>query len=90
SSSIRYQLYHSDPSGNYSGWKATCIGANTANATALLENCPSKEAISLAVKVFAKTMDSASIYRAYTAKEIEKLLADEDVKKLLEEKEKDS
>lgn len=23
-----FQLYHSDPSGNYSGWKATCIGAN--------------------------------------------------------------
>ena len=21
-----YQLYQSDPSGNYSGWKATCIG----------------------------------------------------------------
>ncbi|KAJ3118724.1 protein with putative role during mitosis [Physocladia obscura] len=109
-----YQLYHSDPSGNYSGWKATCIGANTANATALLkqdyvENCSLKEAISLAVKVLAKTMDSASIgadklefgtlsaqadgkiiYRAYTAREIEKLLADEDVKKILEEKEKDS
>jgi 20S proteasome subunit alpha 3 len=24
----QFQLYHSDPSGNYSGWKATCIGAN--------------------------------------------------------------
>ena len=24
-----FQLYHSDPSGNYSGWKATCIGANS-------------------------------------------------------------
>jgi len=23
-----YQLYMSDPSGNYSGWKATCIGQN--------------------------------------------------------------
>jgi 20S proteasome subunit alpha 3 len=23
-----FQLYQSDPSGNYSGWKATCIGAN--------------------------------------------------------------
>ena len=23
-----YQLYQSDPSGNYLGWKATCIGAN--------------------------------------------------------------
>lgn len=25
-----YQLYQSDPSGNYSGWKATCIGNNAA------------------------------------------------------------
>jgi 20S proteasome subunit alpha 3 len=24
-----YQLYQSDPSGNYGGWKATCIGANS-------------------------------------------------------------
>lgn len=24
-----YQLYQSDPSGNYSGWKATCIGNNS-------------------------------------------------------------
>jgi 20S proteasome subunit alpha 3 len=23
-----FQLYHSDPSGNYAGWRATCIGAN--------------------------------------------------------------
>lgn len=25
-----YQLYQSDPSGNYGGWKATCIGNNSA------------------------------------------------------------
>lgn len=24
-----FQLYESDPSGNYGGWKATCIGANS-------------------------------------------------------------
>ena len=24
-----FQLYQSDPSGNYNGWKATCIGANS-------------------------------------------------------------
>ena len=23
-----FQLYQSDPSGNYGGWKATCIGSN--------------------------------------------------------------
>lgn len=25
-----FQLYQSDPSGNYGGWKATCIGNNSA------------------------------------------------------------
>jgi len=25
---LGFQLYQSDPSGNYSGWKATCIGNN--------------------------------------------------------------
>ncbi|KAJ3074886.1 Proteasome subunit alpha type-4 [Podochytrium sp. JEL0797] len=109
-----FQLYHSDPSGNYSGWKATCIGANTTNATALLkqdyvEECSLKEAVSLAVKVLAKTMDSASVgsdklefatlsrgengkivYKPYSAADIEKLLQDENVKKILEDKEKDA
>ncbi len=32
-----FQLYQSDPSGNYSGWKATCIGANNASAASLLK-----------------------------------------------------
>ncbi|OBZ71044.1 Proteasome subunit alpha type-3 [Grifola frondosa] len=32
-----FQLYHSDPSGNYSGWKATCIGANNGTAQSLLK-----------------------------------------------------
>jgi 20S proteasome subunit alpha 3 len=32
----QFQLYHSDPSGNYSGWKATCIGANNGKAYGML------------------------------------------------------
>ena len=32
-----FQLYHSDPSGNYSGWKATCVGANNGTAQSLLK-----------------------------------------------------
>ena len=32
-----FQLYQSDPSGNYSGWKATCIGMNNGTATSLLK-----------------------------------------------------
>ncbi|KAI9341528.1 nucleophile aminohydrolase [Zopfochytrium polystomum] len=109
-----FQLYHSDPSGNYSGWKATCIGANSANATSLLkqdytEGLSLKEAKSLAVKVLAKTMDSATlgpdklefatlhqgangavVYHAYTPAEIEALLEAENVKKIIEDKEKEN
>lgn len=33
----QYQLYTSNPSGNFSGWKATSIGANNAAAQTLLK-----------------------------------------------------
>lgn len=61
-----FQLYTSDPSGNYAGWKANCIGANSANAQSILkqdykDELTLKEATSLAVKVLAKTMDSTTI-----------------------------
>ena len=32
-----FQLYQSDPSGNYNGWKATCIGMNHQSATSLMK-----------------------------------------------------
>jgi len=32
-----FQLYQSDPSGNYGGWKAACIGAN---GKVLPASCP--------------------------------------------------
>jgi len=32
-----FQLYQSDPSGNYSGWKATVIGANNQSGKSLLK-----------------------------------------------------
>ncbi|PFH47524.1 hypothetical protein AMATHDRAFT_67606 [Amanita thiersii Skay4041] len=62
----RFQLYHSDPSGNYSGWKATCIGANSGTAQSLLkqeykDDMKVKDAISLVLKTMSKTMDSTSL-----------------------------
>lgn len=59
-----FQLYQSDPSGNYGGWKATAIGANKEAATSLLKkeykpNCTIAEALELSVKVLSKTMDTA-------------------------------
>ncbi|KAK7053248.1 Proteasome subunit alpha type-3 [Paramarasmius palmivorus] len=62
----RFQLYHSDPSGNYSGWKATCIGANNGTAQSLLkqeykDDIEIKAAISLVLKTMSKTMDSTTL-----------------------------
>jgi 20S proteasome subunit alpha 3 len=61
-----FQLYHSDPSGNYGGWKATAIGANNQGAQSILkqdwkEDLTVREAALLAIKVMSKTMDSTSL-----------------------------
>lgn len=61
-----FQLYQSDPSGNYSGWKATCIGMNNGMATSLLkqeykEDMDVKQALGLAARVLSKTMDTTSM-----------------------------
>ncbi|CAD7696538.1 unnamed protein product [Ostreobium quekettii] len=58
-----YQLYQSDPSGNYSGWKATAIGANHQAATNILkqdynEGLNMEEAVNLVIKVLGKSMDT--------------------------------
>lgn len=67
-----FQLYQSDPSGNYSGWKATVIGANNQAGKSLLKteyktgeddegSIPDlQEALKLAVKVLNKTMDGTT------------------------------
>ena len=34
---LGFQLYQSDPSGNYSGWKATCIGNNSVVRKSLID-----------------------------------------------------
>mmetsp|Transcript_11595 Transcript_11595/g.13322 ORF Transcript_11595/g.13322 Transcript_11595/m.13322 type:complete len:259 (+) Transcript_11595:271-1047(+) len=60
-----FQLYQSDPSGNYSGWRACAIGSNNQNATTILrkeyaEDMSIDDAVQLAVKVLHKTMDTAT------------------------------
>ena len=32
-----FQLFHSDPSGNYAEWQATAIGSNSKNAQSILK-----------------------------------------------------
>jgi len=62
-----YQLYQSDPSGNYSGWKATCIGNNSAAAVSSLKQeykegeMTLKDAKTLSIKVLSKTLDMTKL-----------------------------
>eukprot|EP01096_Ripella_sp_DP13-Kostka_P004568 TRINITY_DN1690_c0_g1_i1.p1 TRINITY_DN1690_c0_g1~~TRINITY_DN1690_c0_g1_i1.p1 ORF type:complete len:251 (+),score=124.08 TRINITY_DN1690_c0_g1_i1:80-832(+) len=63
---FKFQLYHSDPSGNYGGWKATAIGANNQTAQSMLkqEYNPEhdvNESLKLALRVVSKTMDSTGL-----------------------------
>ena len=61
-----FQLYQSDPSGNYGGWKATSIGANHSSASSVLqsdynEDATLEDAVRLVLKVLSKTMDSTTL-----------------------------
>jgi 20S proteasome subunit alpha 3 len=61
-----FQLYQSDPSGNYGGWKATSIGANHAAATSALqsdykEDLSLDDALRLVLRVLKKSMDSTNL-----------------------------
>eukprot|EP00747_Dinoflagellata_sp_TGD_P163276 gnl/TRDRNA2_/TRDRNA2_181774_c0_seq1.p1 gnl/TRDRNA2_/TRDRNA2_181774_c0~~gnl/TRDRNA2_/TRDRNA2_181774_c0_seq1.p1 ORF type:complete len:257 (-),score=73.77 gnl/TRDRNA2_/TRDRNA2_181774_c0_seq1:112-882(-) len=60
-----FQLYHTDPSGNFSGWKAYAIGMNNNTAQQVMrqdwkEDLSLQEALELAAKVLTKTMDTVS------------------------------
>ena len=60
-----FQLYCSDPSGNYAAWKAHATGKNSVNAISTLktdykEGINLREALILAAKVLAKSMDTAN------------------------------
>lgn len=62
----QFQLYQSNPSGNYGGWKATSVGANNASAQSLMkqdydETLDLRGACALAMKILSKTMDSTKL-----------------------------
>merc|ERR1711988_1421612 len=92
-----FQLYQSDPSGNYGGWKATAIGANESSAKSILkqeynEDMDLDAALLLAIKVLSKTMDSTQL----TPDKLEfsvlaeggyKVLSDTELQKLLNDSE---
>jgi len=61
-----FQLYQSDPSGNYGGWKATCIGGNSNAAISMLkqdykDGIPLPEAKGLVIKILSKTLDTTKL-----------------------------
>merc|ERR1711973_346498 len=62
-----FQLYQSDPSGNYGGWKATCVGNNWNAAVSMLkqeykeDQTSMSEAKDLAIKVLSKTLDMTKL-----------------------------
>lgn len=94
-----FQLYHSDPSGNYGGWKATAIGANNQAGKSLLksdyeEGASVEACLKLAVKVLNKTMDSTTptpekmeftTITRVNGKIVHKILPDEETGKILKE-----
>ena len=60
-----YQLYCSDPSGNYGSWKAHATGKGSVNAISTLKSdyqqeCTLKDALILAAKVLGKSMDTTT------------------------------
>jgi 20S proteasome subunit alpha 3 len=93
-----FQLYQSDPSGNYGGWKATAIGSNSQAAQSILkqdykDDIDSEGAVQLALKVLSKTMDSttlsheklelAKVSRAKTGEVVIKVYQPDELDKLL-------
>jgi len=60
-----FQLYDTNPSGNYNSWKAYAIGLNNNTAQQIMrqdwkEGMKIQEALELTAKVLVKTMDTAS------------------------------
>lgn len=93
-----YQLYHTDPSGNFSGWKAYAIGINNNTAQQIMrqewkEGMKVQEALELAAKVLTKTMDTANpnaekiefgvVEKAPNGKTKFRMLKDTEVNKLM-------
>lgn len=61
-----FQLYQSDPAGNYTAWKATSIGSNAQSAHALLksefvETLSCEEGRELILKILRKSMDKTQL-----------------------------
>lgn len=63
-----YQVYQSDPSGNYAGWRATCIGNNSSTAQSILKTDYNEDvdldlegAKLLTFKILSKTIENTAL-----------------------------
>jgi len=64
-----FQLYQTDPSGNYSGWRARAIGSSSTEAHSLLKDEVSEDgelptlqtAMEIAIKAIAKAMSATTL-----------------------------
>lgn len=61
-----FQLFHSDPSGNFAEWSAMAIGANSKAAKSILkedykEDIDLESGVQLCIKILTKTMDSPQL-----------------------------
>lgn len=94
-----FQLYCSDPSGNYAAWKAHATGKNSVNAISQLkeefnEDLSLKEATALAAKVLGKSMDltkpdakkfEIGVLTFEDGKLVQKMVEGDELNKLLDE-----
>jgi 20S proteasome subunit alpha 3 len=90
-----FQLYQSDPSGNYTAWKATCIGNNHQAAMSLLKQEYKQESLEtvkkMAIKVLNKTLDvkltaeklEFAVMRREGDKTVMRMLPQDEVAKLI-------
>lgn len=100
---LGFQLYHTDPAGNYLGWRATSIGQNSATANAVLrtewnEDLDLEGAKKLAASVLLKTVDSAGatpgrlefavVYRE-NERTVIKILPDQEIDALIKQCQKE-
>jgi len=93
-----FQLYVSDPSGNYSGWKATAIGQNFQSAQSALksdykEDLSWEDSLKLSIKTLVRAMDTASpsakkieiqVLQRIDGRVVQRVLSDADVTTLIE------
>ncbi|KII71931.1 Proteasome subunit alpha type-4 [Thelohanellus kitauei] len=92
-----FQLYQSDPSGNFSCWKATCIGKNSEEALTMLKSdfrdeMSIEEAMKLMSAVLKKSIEKTpltsdgleiALIQMVNGKIIQRLLNPEEIDQLL-------